>query len=323
VPHASLGPEGFASVFVDGTLLEGSARREGTKVLADKGTGLMWTVCFVGPVPVASRLCPAGEGEATAARALLAKATREVLEPAGLRERALVLADALHGSGPTLSALEELSLHYVVGVSGLVRAAQVLDEQPESQWTATPAFDRRRGVENARVCVAQIQCEDWARPRTLVARRWNVPGDLFPHEIAVVTDLTAEHPQVKALMESRKLSFAEAILLLYDRKGACETYFKGMLSDLGLHHPPCQQWGRNAAFYAIGTLAGMLSAFTALAKAAACGGAMPTIATLRRQLWAVPAAIARHARNVGVRILGLDKAWRRELDLTWLRIARC
>ena len=315
VPQRSLGPEGFTSIFVDGTLLEGSERREGTKVLRDKGKGLLWTVSFVGPVPVCARLCPEGEGEQTAARELLKKTCSDVLEPAGLRDRALVLMDSLHGNGPSLDVVEELSLSYIVGAGALTLAPKVLAEQPECQWVPTPEFDKRRKAEGSAVCVASIQCEQWEKPRTLVGRRWTMPGDMFPHQIAVLTNLTPEHPQLAALMERRKMNFAEAVLWLYDRKGKCETYFKGMLSDLGLHYPPCQSWGGNAAFYAIGLVAGMLGAVTAILDPEAKTRGIPTIATVRRRLWSVSASVTRHARTTVATILGLSEPWR--------RIARC
>jgi hypothetical protein len=323
VPQSALGPAGFASVFVDGTLLEGSPQREGTKVLEDKGKGLLWTVSFVGPVPVCARVCAAGEGEQTVARELLRKTCVDVLEPAGLKPRALVLMDSLHGNGPSLDIVEDLELSYVVGARSLTRAAEVLDEQPASQWTATPAFDKRRKVENARTCVCLLQCEEWDRARTLVARRWNVPGDMFPHEVRVLTNLTPEHPQVMELMKNNAMSFAEAVLWLYDQKGRCETYFKGMLSDLGLHHPPCREWTRNAAFYAIGLVAGMLGTITALLDPEGKRRGIPTIATVRRRLWSVSANVTRHARSTLATVLGLSDPWVAEIEGTWRRICRC
>jgi hypothetical protein len=324
VPRRALGPEGFVSVFADGTLLEGSPRREGTKVLRDKGRGLLWTVCFVGPVPVCARLCPGGEGEQTAAKALLSKACEDVLKPAGLRERALVLMDSLHGNGPSLDHVEELELSYVVGARALAEGERVLGELPESAWTPTPKFERRRkGASESAVCVASLQCKEWSEKRTLVARRWRMEGDMFPHEVSVLTNLTPEHPQLAALMESKGLSFAEAVLWLYDRKGACETYFKGMLTDLGLHHPPCQGWGANAAFYAIGLVAGLLGVVTALLEREDGKASVATIATVRRRLWAVAGRVTRHARTTTVCVLGLNEAWRSEIEGCWGRIARC
>lgn len=323
MPLRSLGPEGFVAVFIDGTLLEGVRSREGTKYIEDKGHGLLWTVGFVGPVPAAAHLCGEGEGETTAARAIVAKLHDEVLVPAGLAERALVLQDSLHGNGPSLDAVEAVGLRYIVGAGALKRTTQVLDDQPASQWNPSPEFDKRRKCEGAKTCVASLQCEEWVKPRTLVARRWTMPGDMFGHELAVVTDLSPEHPQLAALMKAKKLSFAEAVLWLYDRKGACETHFKSLLSDLGLHHPPSHRATHNAGFYMVGLLAGMLSAVTALVDQAARKGALPSIATLRRRLWAVPGSIARSARTLTVSILGLSQPWRDQIGGFWRRACRC
>jgi len=325
MPARSLGPEGFVSFFIDGTLLEGTRRREGTKYIGEKGHGLLWTVAFVGPVPVAAHLCGTGEGEgeATAARTLLGRVHDEVLVPAGLKERALLLQDSLHGNGPSLLAAEEKGLHYVVGAGALARTAQVLDEQPGGQWKPSPGFDKRRGAEGSKVIVASLQCEDWEKSRTLVARRWHMPGDLFEHRLAVLTNLTPEHPQLASLMAAKKLPFAEAVLWLYDKKGGCETHFKSLLTDLGLHHPPSQHAAHNTGFYMIGLLAGMLSAITALVEQAASKGPLPTVATLRRRLWALPGWITQSGRTLTVRILGLSPLWHQQIEGFWRRACRC
>ena len=52
--------EGFVPVFADGTLLEGSARREGSKRIVEKGSALMWSSVFVSRVLSAQRLAPKG-----------------------------------------------------------------------------------------------------------------------------------------------------------------------------------------------------------------------------------------------------------------------
>jgi hypothetical protein len=109
---------GFLPVFIDGTLLEGSDKREATKSIKDKGTGLMWTLGFVGPLPVAQRLSAKGEGEgeATHARTLIEQIDEKVLVPTKMKKDALVLINSLHGNGPTLDILEKRNLLYIIGV---------------------------------------------------------------------------------------------------------------------------------------------------------------------------------------------------------------
>lgn len=322
-PRKSLmDPSGFIPVFLDGTLLEGSARREGTKCWKDeKKIGLLWTLGFVGPHPVLGELAKEKEGEQPAARRILAQLDEKILGPLNLRRDALVLMDSAHGNGPSLDAVEALSLHYIVGAMSLVRADTVLAEQPDWQWTATPRYDAARGVEESAACTASLMCEEWPAARTLIGRRWKKKGELLWNYASVLTNLTADEPRVAALMKKCGVGFAEAIWLLYNRKGACENHFKNLLTDLGLHHPPCQEWKRNAAFYGIGLLAGLLA--TALDVITAGGSARRTIRTLRRYIFATPARVTRHARTLTATILGLSAPWCASLALAFSKVARC
>lgn len=313
---------GFVPVFVDGTLLEGSTRREATKDLtkSGKGKGLMWTAAFVGPYPAAQRLCAAGEGEQTAARGLIRRVDEQVLAKTGLKERALVLMDSLHGKGPTLDLLEQRGLRYIVGSRGLTRAEQVLEQQPDRQWTATPEYEENRpGIEEAAVCVASIQCEPWEKPRTLVGRRWRRKGQLFWEYSSAITNLDIDDERLRA---ENPGDFAKAIWRLYNRKGACENHFKNLLTDLRLHHPPCREHQRNAGFYAIAFLAGLACVAIDVLTSKPSRRRL-RIATLRRWLFAVPARIARSGRQAHATILGLSEWWRSWIEDRFRRAARC
>jgi hypothetical protein len=314
--------DGFVPVFVDGTLLEGSTRREGTKDLtkSGKGKGLMWTAAFVGPYPAAQRLCGARQGEQTAARELLRRVDEQVLAKTGLKKHALVLMDSLHGNGPTLDLLEELGLDYIVGARGLARAEQVLEQQPDCQWTATPEYEENHpGIEEAAVCVASIQCEDWPRARTLIGRRWRRKGHLLWEYSSVITGIEISDERLRA---ENLGDFAKAIWRLYNRKGACENHFKNLLTDLRLHHPPCQEHQRNAGFYAIAFLAGLACVVIDVLTSKPSRRRL-RIATLRRWLFAVPARIARSGRQAHATILGLSEWWRNWIEDRFRRAARC
>lgn len=318
---------GFLPVFIDGTLLEGSAKREGTKYIKEKGSGLMWTAAFVGPYPVLGDLAKEGEGEATAMRTLARRVNKEVLVPANLAKDALVLCDSLHGNGPTLDVVEDEGLSYIIGTLGLVRAETVLCEQPDVQWRATPDYDKSRGVCQSAVATAHIQCEEWREKRCLVGRRWKRNGECIWNYASVVTNLCPENARVASLMKKRKCTFAEAVWLLYDRKGACENRFKDLLIDLGLHHPPCREWQRNAGFYALGILAALLGIATAVIGTERSKGGRRErqirLSTFRRWLLAVPARIAVSGRTITATILGLSEGWQKRIERRFDRIARC
>lgn len=327
--------EGFVPVFADGTLLEGSASREGTKTIGDKGRGLMWSTVFVGPILAAQRLAGPGEGEQSCVRAMLAEVDRSILMPLKLHARALVLADSLHGDEPTLKQWEAARLHYVVGANKLARSERTLMEQPEEVWEDTGARSRL-GWSASAVCVCWLQCADWEDKRLLVGRRFMRQGEMIWNYAAVLTDLRER--DVRAMLE-RGLSFARAIWRLYDAKAGMETQFKDGLSDLGLHHPPCREHVRNKGFYAVGALAWTLGvAVDVLGGAGGERGSMKRkdggarkrpkprrmrLWRLRRELLTLPGRVARHARELRVRLLGLAEATRRLFERYWSNLSRC
>jgi hypothetical protein len=328
----------FVPVFADGTLLEGSRRREGTKYLRDKGAGLMWSTVFVGPALAAQRLAGEGEGEQSCVRAMLPEVARRVLKPLGLARRALVLADSLHGDGPTLDLLEgpSVHLHYLIGANKLKATDATLADQPEVAWRDTGA-QPWRGWSASGVCQCWLQCPDWPKKRLLVGRRFKGEGEMLWNHAGVLTDLTER--DVAPLMQGRQRSFAETIWRLYDAKGGMETLLADGLSDLGLHHPPSRKLISNEGFYAVASLAWLLA--TAVDRIGGRGedrgGALRQdgqplkrpkpqrmrLWRLRRELFALPARVRSHARTMTVQLLGLDQARRDWVERYWGCVARC
>ena len=138
-PRRELLMDGFVPVWGDGSLLEGSPHREGTKHIPDKGKGLLWVTLHVGSVLSAQRLAREGEGENTVLRSLLPGVVQEVLKPTRLNKKALLFLDSLHGDGPTLEDVERCGLHFVIGANKLVETQMVLQAQPEIVWESTGA----------------------------------------------------------------------------------------------------------------------------------------------------------------------------------------
>ena len=79
-------------------------------------------------------------------------------------------------------------------------------------------------------------------------------------------------------------------------KGDKERGFSELLSDLDLHHPPCQDLQANRMFYALATLA--YNALMALKLLHLPESEQPKrVRTLIRHLLLVPVEITRHARQ--------------------------
>jgi hypothetical protein len=327
--------EGFARVFADGSLLEGSRRREGTKYIKEKGSGLMWSAVFVGPVLAAQRLSAKGEGEQSAVRAMLPEVRERILKPLHLEKKVLVLMDSLHGDDPTLAEVEAMRLHYIVGANKLVETAKTLAGQPELVWEDTGA-NAALGWSESGVCECWIMCEDWPKKRALYGRRWKREGEMIWNYSGVMSDLRQK--DVTGML-GRGLSFARAIWRLYDSKAGMETLFCDGLSDLGLHHPPCQGHERNAGFYAAASLAWVLG--TAVDAIGGRGGdrgstvrrdgearkrALPSrmrFWRLRRELFALPGRVARHGHELKVQLLGVCERVQNLFTQYFENICRC
>jgi len=314
--------DGFFPVFADGSLLEGSARREGTKHIPHKGRGLLWTTIFAGPLVAAQALAREGEGEEAVVRRLLPQVRREVLAPLKLDKKALLLADSLHGDEPTLRVVEDEEMAYIVGAGSLKETQRVLEERAAWEWHELGA-DRKRGGSDSAVCQCWIQCGSWPEKRLLVGRRVTREGEMFPTYYGVVTNLTPE-----ALGAGDTVEFAQKVWRLYDAKGRMELSYKELLSDLGLHHPPCQEHRRNAGFYALATLAHTVGMAVKLfgqradderraQRAQAKRHGVPQrirvkprrgmrLWRVRRRLFALPARVRRHARRLRLEFLGVS-----------------
>ena len=283
----------------------------------------------------AQDLAREGEGEETCVRRMLEPVATDVLKPLRLHKHALVLADSLHGDDPTLCELERLSLHYVVGANKLAATAKALAGQAESSWQDT-GRDARRKWSRSGLCACWVQCEAWEKKRLLIGRRWMKEDEFLWDYSGVMTDLV--ETDLECLMKNGA-SYAEAIWRLYDLKMGMETQYEDLLSDLGLHHPPCQELVRNAGFYALGTLAHTLSVAVDL-----IGGGMEKrgaatrqdgakrkrrkprrmrLWRLRRRFFALPGRVARRGGVLTVTLLGLGETVRRDFERIFLTICRC
>jgi len=254
---------GFVPVWVDGSHLEVEGRRFDSIKVIDGKRGQMCSGAFVGPWLAGIDFARGREGEETVSRRVLDDMVTATLRPKRLMKRALILLDSLYGDGPTLDHLEGYreSPAYIVGAGNLKRAFDQMNETPEWLWIDTGS-QLTRGWSESGVTTMTIQCEDWRRKRRLVCRRWKKEGEMIWNFSAVLTNLSRDDARVRELMARWGVCFEEVIWRLYGHKAGMENQWKELLTDLGLHHPPCAQAAVNATFYAFGALAYNLSLAT-------------------------------------------------------------
>jgi hypothetical protein len=266
---------------------------------------------------------------------MLLDVQKQVLRPLRMERQALVLIDSLHGDETCLSQLEGQRLHYVAGANKLKLTEKTLSERAEWEWEAQGARPLLGWTESA-VCECWIQCEGWKNKRLLVGRRWKRAGEMIWNSAGVMTDLREK--DLRKMMEGGR-SFARSVWRLYDAKAGMETLFSDGLSDLGLHHPPCQGYKRNAGFYALAGLAWVLgTAVDAIGGQDSSRGNMTRkdgnprrratpsrmrFWRLRRELFALPGRIACHGREMVVRLLGLGESAQALFERYWTNICRC
>lgn len=327
--------EDFLLLFGDGTLLEGSKKREGTKEIEGKGRGLLWATLYVGPLIAGQALAAEGEGEETCVRRIFKEVVDEVLSPLKMKKKALLLLDSLHGDGPTCDMVEGLKIRYIIGANKLDETGRVLREQPGIVWRELGDETKQDKYQKA-VCSCWIQCPGWSKKRILVGMRWKRRNDMFYEYGGLLTDVTER--EVESLTK-RGMSYEEAIWHLYSRKSGMENYYKDMLEDLGLHHPPCQEHQRNAGYYALGTMA-----YTLCRGSEMIGGKESGRGETKRkdgeerkrstpryiQIWrfirrylTLPGRITYHGRELVVTMLGACDVIRDELFHYWCNICGC
>jgi hypothetical protein len=320
---------GFVPVLADGTLIDTEGKTKDALVRVKGAWGQMACAAFIGPYLAACDFSrpvepqanggARSEGELLVTRGRILPAAGRVLEETRLAAKALFLMDSLYGEDGTLCVLEQIKdARHIVGANRLELTAEVLCEQPESQWKDTTARTLSRGWEESAACVAWIQCGDWEKKRTLVGRRHRKAGEMIWNYSGVITNLDEKDPRVAAMMEAMKLPFAEAVWLLYDHKQGMENRWKELLRDMGLHAMPCGKAAVNAVFLAAAAIA--LNTKTGCARLC-LGQAAMALWRFRRDVIDLAAKVARHARQVIVRLLDARAPLVRELDVGFAKLA--
>lgn len=271
---------GRPTVFFDDTEIEVEGKQfEGARINYEGNRALSFQTLWVGPMMADAIFDGAADpsqhlGELLAANAALWQG-----------KQGRFYADSASSAAKFLKSIEAAgfaswSVSYNKWTEKLEKLAA---ELPESQWAMEPPEED--GLVQGYTWVKHMPGEA-TRPYTFATVRRKAPGDMFWRYGFVVTDDTtpaANRRTPKSVFEFHAL------------KGASEQGFSHLLSDLDLHHPPCEKLVANQMFYALGVLAyNLLIALRILDLPDDAQGWRPR--TIIRNLLTVPVKVATHAR---------------------------
>jgi len=284
---------GYVPVFVDGSEIEVSGSYEEAH-RGYTGNKQYWLhSVFVGPLWAAHRLNPGGGDVAGGWESQL----DEVL-PMLKGHRAWLMMDNAYYRRSIVEYARRNKVDYSISVTNDGYKAPIFaqaDVLPESAWSW---LDSKQSEDAA---IVYHQPEKWDHTATyVVVRRW---VDDHGERLMI--------PFRSVILVSRSdLPLAE-IVHRHRSKQGLENAQKGPLLDLDLHHPPCEKYNANRAFYMIGHLAQLVLVamqYRWLPATARSHG----IRMIIRDLIRTAARLVRHGRRW---ILKFSKtAWR----LDWL-----
>lgn len=269
--------------FFDDTQIEVTGKKfEGAAINYKGDMALSWQTLWRGPLIAACQLSgQRGVGECFA---------KFCGDTAGMREKGdhYLYADSGSSDGGDLSLASahfgRHSISYNKWRSPLQRLATGL---PEESWGKEELVHWRGGQKH-------LVAYGWVRhqpdgspsPRLFAALRHKREGDMFWDYCFIEVEEGRGHTaaQSKSAFERHRL------------KGECERRFSEVLSDMGLHRPPCHSLSANDAWYQLGAMAYNLVVTMKLLvlpeRDLAC---RPR--TVMQRLLLIPMALKRHARR--------------------------
>ena len=304
---------GRVECFFDDTQIEVTGKKfEGARLNYDNHVALSWQTFFVGPLLAGSHLgAPPEHKESPASDQPgndVSAALPELLETNAHfweKEEAYCYADSASSAGKYPEAIDgsfgAWSVSYNKWTSPLERGA---GELPESQWSGLQEEKWRDGSIHHSQYAWLWHCPEGCENNQLfaVVRHRRAEGELFWRYAFVACQQQQGDP--RAVFERHRL------------KGDRERLLSELLSDLDLHHPPCQSLEANRAYYALATL--VYNAYVALRLIHLPEGEQPRrIRTLMRHLLLIPVEIKRHARRLKAALYapaGWVEWWRGLLD---------
>ena len=234
--------QGYVSVFIDGTGIEVQGKHFEKAAVGYNGERQYWLhAVFVGRAWASARLNKGGtEVKGDFAAQLVADV--DTLPLGGLP----VWADAAYYCKEFVEACQQRGWDYSVSVTDprkKVPLLRIVNEMKleEGEWEPLDEGGCEREV------TVLHRSAGWARFESYVVIRRDWDG----------AQLLLQ-PTYTVILVSRDDLRVDEVVRRHRGKQGQENAFKGPLTELGLHHPPCKAYNANQAFYWCGQLAQLL-----------------------------------------------------------------
>ena len=235
---------GYVPVFIDGTGIEVQGKQFEGAAVGYNGERQYWLhSVFVGRAWVSARLNQGGtDVKGDFAEQLAADVDALDLGPCPVWAR----ADAAYYCKDFVTACTERGWDYSVSVTDPNKKAPVLrvvesKNLADADWKP---LDERGGE---RAVTVKYRPGTWAEEQAYVVIRRDRDG---PQELL--------QPAYTVILVSRDDLGVGELVRRHRAKQGQENAFKGPLTELGLHHPPCHSYAANQAFYWCGQIAQLL-----------------------------------------------------------------
>ena len=297
--------------FFDDTEIELQGRYfEGSAMNYNGDTAYSWQTFWCGPF-IADQILDAGNINVSEHLPALLNDTQRIWDDAALMGEAHFYADSGSSAGKYLNLVSEHRWSWSISYNKWTEVVgRLAAELPESGWSpAVEAIGHKgQAIIEQHGWVRHLPGEECARAQDFAVVRYQDKDGLGLWHYAFVACGAAHREQA-----TRQPQEAAKVFARHKHKGACELGFSQLLSDLDLHHPPCQSLIANRIFYTLATLSyNLMQAFKVLRMESAEQGMR--VRSIIRQIVSVPVKLVRHANRVRARLL-VPPSWLRWWEL--------
>ena len=319
-PRQRLLREGRPDVFFDDTQIEVSGRCfENTAKNYEGDISYSWQTLWTGPFIAVARL-DKGSVEPSAHLAFLLHDAAPLWQPFADTGEAHFFADSGSSAGKYIHKIDQRGWSWSVSYSKWTGPLDKLAEAtPDDQWgPVVDATGRKGAALHEQHTWLRYQPGECERGQNFACVRYRAAddGDLLWRYAYIICG----QPD-GGLMPLHDPAAARAMFPRHHYKGALEHGFSNLLSDLDLHHPPCQSFAAKEMWYTLGALAhNLLRAVQILHLKDDLQ--KQRFRQLIRWWMTVPVKLSRHAGRTSARYFlpqGTLDWWRVMLDKVWPR----